>query len=31
MWYGAIFVSLKSGVDIADILTSIGVSEQTIR
>jgi len=31
MWYGAIFLSLKSGVDIVQILSSIGVSEQTLR
>ena len=31
MWYGSIFLSLKSGVDIVQILSSIGVSEQTLR
>ena len=30
-WYGAIFLSLKSGVDIVQILTNVGVSEQTLR
>ena len=30
-WYGAIFLSLKSGVDIVQILTNFGVSEQTLR
>jgi len=29
-WYGAIFLSLKSGVDIVQILTSMGVSEHTL-
>jgi len=29
-WYGAIFISLKSGVDIVHILTNIGVSEATL-
>ena len=29
-WYGAIFISLRSGVDIVEILTNIGVSQQTI-
>ena len=31
MWYGAIFLSLKSGVDIVQVLTNMGVSEQTLR
>merc|ERR1719470_402462 len=30
IWYGAIFVSLKSGVDIVDLLLTIGVSENTL-
>ena len=29
-WYGAIFISLRSGGDIVEILTNIGVSQQTI-
>lgn len=31
MWYGAIFLSLKGGVDIVQVLTNLGVSEQTLR
>ena len=31
MWYGAIFLSLKSGVDIVQVLTNIGVSTETLR
>ena len=30
IWYGAIFVSLKSGVEIVDMLITIGVSENTL-
>lgn len=29
-WYGAIFLSLRSGVDIVDILSHIGVSQETL-
>ena len=29
-WYGAIFISLRSGVDIVEILSNIGVSQQTL-
>jgi len=29
-WYAAIFLSLKSGVDIIEILTNMGVSQQTL-
>ena len=31
MWYGGFFLMLKSGVDIVQLLTNIGVSEQTLR
>ena len=31
MWYGGIFLMLKSGVDIVQLLSNIGVSEQTLR
>ena len=31
IWYGAIFLSLKGGVDIVQVLTNMGVSEQTLR
>ena len=31
IWYGAIFISLKGGVDIVQVLTNMGVSEQTLR
>merc|ERR1719422_2006356 len=30
MWYGGFFLMLKSGVDIVQLLTNIGVSEQTL-
>ena len=30
IWYGAIFISLKSGVDLVEILTTMGVSENTL-
>ena len=30
-WYGLFFFSLRSGVDIVEILTNMGVSEQTLR
>jgi len=30
VWYGAIFLSLKSGVDLVEILTNIGVSKETL-
>ena len=30
-WYGAIFLSLKSGVDIIEILTNMGLSQETLR
>ena len=29
-WYGAIFISLRSGVDIVEILSNIGVSQQSL-
>ena len=31
MWYGAIFLSLKGGVDIVQVLTNVGFSEKTLR
>ena len=30
-WYGAFFFSLRSGVDIIELLTNLGVSQQTLR
>jgi hypothetical protein len=30
IWYGAIFISLKSGVDLVEILATMGVSENTL-
>jgi len=30
VWYGAIFLSLKSGMDIVHLLESVGVSESTL-
>ena len=30
IWYGSIYITLKSGVDLVDVLTQIGVSEQTL-
>ena len=29
-WYGAIFISLRSGVDIVEILSNMGVSQQSL-
>ena len=29
-WYAAIFISLRSGVDIVEILSNIGVSQQSL-
>ena len=31
VWYGSIYLSLKSGVDLVDLLTSMGVSENTLQ
>eukprot|EP00092_Neocalanus_flemingeri_P015659 GFUD01016948.1.p1 GENE.GFUD01016948.1~~GFUD01016948.1.p1 ORF type:complete len:257 (-),score=84.37 GFUD01016948.1:56-826(-) len=30
VWYGSIFISLKSGVDLVEILTNMGVSEEVL-
>ena len=30
IWYGAIFLTLKSGVDLVEVLSSLGVSEKTL-